>query len=184
MKKVTCPECNKGVIEPVVIPEYVTQLGGADFTVKNASIAKCNNCGFIAVAADELKRWQEQQRAENQERGLLPTPERIEKVLQHFRLTRSDLARLLGVTRQTIQAWTKDAALIPEGPGPMVVLLLEAEAQGLVKGVYDKLVTDARGRGYALSQGARPKGVKPNLWRNRPPDAPTFDGIGELITAA
>jgi DNA-binding transcriptional regulator YiaG len=184
MKQVKCPECHTGLIEQTVIPQHRTQIGGADFTVKDAVVARCNNCGFVAVAAPELKRWEEQRRSAIQERGLLPTPERIEKVLSDFALTRADLAHLIGVTRQTIHGWMKDPALIPEGPGPVVVQLLEAEPEGLVRGVYDKLVADARGRGHKLSQGARPKGVKRNLWRDRPVDAPSFDGNGEQQTAA
>jgi DNA-binding transcriptional regulator YiaG len=173
MKQVTCPECHNGVIEQIVIPQHRTQLGGADLIVKDAVVARCNSCGFTAVAATELKRWEEQRRSAIQERGFLPTPERIEKVLAHFGLTRADLAHLLGVTRQTIHGWMKDPALIPEGPGPMVIQLLEAEAEGRVRGVYEKLVADARSRGYTLSQGAKSKsrGVNPDLRRVVPTDA-------------
>ena len=174
MKQVTCPECHKGDIEQIVIPQRRTHIGGADFVVTDAVVAKCNKCAFEAVGAKELKRWEEQRRSAIQTSGLLPTPERIEKVLSHFRLTRLDLAHLLGVTRQTIQGWMKDPVLIPESPGPIVIQLLAAEAAGRVRGVYDKLLADARGRGHTLSQSAKSVRVIPDLRRVIPRAAKFF----------
>jgi hypothetical protein len=173
MKQIACPECHKGVIEQIVIPQHPTQVGGADFTVTDATVTKCNRCGFTAVAATEFKRWEEQRRSALQERGFLPTPERIERVLTRFGLSRADLAHLVAVTRQTIQGWMKDPALIPEGPGSMVIQLLEAEAAGRVCGVYEKLVAIAHGRGYTFSEAAKSKSrrVNPNLRRGIPRDA-------------
>lgn len=170
MKPITCPKCHQGTVEQVTIPRYRTKIGGADFTVRDATIAKCTNgtCDFISVAATELKRWEEQQKSTFQERGLLPTPERIEAVLGHFRLTRADLANLLGVTRQTIQGWMKDPSLIPEGPGPILIQLLEAEAQNRASGVYDKLTADARERGHIFSATAKPKGISSSLQKTVP----------------
>jgi YgiT-type zinc finger domain-containing protein len=174
MKRITCPNCHNGLIEQHVVRQYRTKVGGVDFTVENATITKCSECDFIAVAAGEIRKWEEQLRSMFQEQGLLPTPERIQAVLQHFGLTRADLANMLCVTRQTIQGWMKDPILIPDGPGPIVVLLLEAESKGQVSGVYDKLAADARSRGRTMSVAHKPKIVLSNLRRNVPQGAKFF----------
>ncbi len=57
--KITCPECHKGLINPLCIPNHEAKIGGVKYIIKDASVAKCDKCGFLAVTAEELKRWRE-----------------------------------------------------------------------------------------------------------------------------
>lgn len=52
-----CQECGQGTVIELVIPLYQTRLKGVPFTVDNARIGVCNQCGAEHFNPIETERW-------------------------------------------------------------------------------------------------------------------------------
>ena len=149
--KTTCPYCGRREMTLQIEAEYATRLSGVEVRIGNARISRCGACGGTMVAADELKRWREVQRRQLQEQGHIPSAEQVRQLRRALGLSVADLAVLLGVTRQSVNAWEQpDGPPISLGPGALLIQLLRGELEGKCSGVLQGLVEAAAARGQAV----------------------------------
>jgi putative zinc finger/helix-turn-helix YgiT family protein len=155
MNKTKCPYCGKQEMELEIVPRHTTRLGGADVSVDDARISRCGNCNRIMVAAEELKRWRDIQRRQLQESGHTPAPQDVREIRRSYSLAVTDMAALLGVTRQAVHGWERsDSGPMPMGSAALILNLLKAELEGRCHGVFAELASAAQARGQLLQPRA------------------------------
>ncbi len=97
-----CDECAEGIVRAKRIREYDTLINGNPFTVKEAIIGVCANCGAEYFSAAEVERWERE--FENE---MYLQPDEIKAIRESLGLTKEALAQLIGCTRQSIYAWER-----------------------------------------------------------------------------
>lgn len=156
MATVKCPNCGQAALARKIVPLYEARLGGLPVRVENAEFAECSACGETVVRAQEMKRWQQAQQEQLRAGGHIPSPDEVKRVREHFGLSVSDFAGLLGVTRQTVHAWERPGLdALPLGPAALLIGLLREESRGQVQGVLAWLQKQARGRGLEMRTQAK-----------------------------
>ncbi|MGD0092187.1 MAG: type II TA system antitoxin MqsA family protein [Planctomycetota bacterium] len=153
MERYRCPECGEGEMVSAVVPEHKTKLGGRPVKVADAVVARCTRCGKTHVTAKELKRWERIQREQTQKSGFVPSGSEVRVLRERLGLSASNLAVLLGVTRQTVYVWeSEDMGPMPIGPAALLLKLLEAEAGRDSAELYSKLRDLAIARSAAVAE--------------------------------
>ena len=125
----TCPECEKGTVRTTRIYNYKTKIKGYPFTVDEALIGVCDECGAQSFAPEETKRWDELFSHSLQARHAFLTPEEITQIRKSLGLSMEDFARLIGSTRQSVSMWEKTSRTTP--PVRTADLLMKLVRQSL-----------------------------------------------------
>lgn len=133
----TCPECEKGIVRTTRIHTYKTKIKGYPFTVDEALIGICDQCGAQSFAPEETKRWDELFSRSLEARQAFLTPEEIAQLRKDLGISMEDFARLIGSTRQSVSMWEKESRTTP--PVRTAGLLMKLVRQSLSGGPVDVL---------------------------------------------
>jgi YgiT-type zinc finger domain-containing protein len=154
MPKLKCPKCHKGNLARSTIKEFGAKLGGIPFTIDNAEVWRCAECGHVVATANDLKRWRDSQRAYLQARGFVLAPEAVRELRESLGLSVADLAALLAVTRQTIHAWERPGlGALQVGPSAIILRLLAKElSMGSGNSLLASLAEEAKARGQSIAK--------------------------------
>lgn len=178
MAKVKCPSCGKGEMRIESIPEFETKLRGIPFVVKDAKIAKCDNCGEQLYNAKEVKRWEEILKMQLKAQGLLISPQEIRSLREVMGLSVANFATIFGVTRQTVYGWESDESSgVQLGPASLLLGLLTEEQSGSLTGICDFLVVSANNRGQEIKSYQRETTVAINSSDNIRDAATVYNSI-------
>src|SRR5689334_21516133 len=125
MQTMKCPACGRESMSREIVPNYQAKVGGLVVQVPQAELLKCSSCGEVVVGAEEMKRWQRIQQDRLRAEGHIPLPREVKEVREFFGLSVADFALLLGLTRQTIHAWEREAVgALQLGPAALLLGLL------------------------------------------------------------
>ncbi|MDA0747627.1 MAG: helix-turn-helix domain-containing protein [bacterium] len=100
-----CPECGIGTVQPTKIQNFKTRIRGDRFTVSEALIGVCDQCDAHHFSSIETRRWRQMYEDRIKELGSFLSPEEIRVLREKLGLSRDELARLIGCTRQSIRTW-------------------------------------------------------------------------------
>jgi len=115
MFEFTCQECTKGTVVTTVVPRYETKVRGNPFTIKEAVVGICNECGAKYFDPNEIRRWRELFDADLEARGVFLSPPEIRELHTALRISLGDFARLIGSTRQSLHNWMREDRRVPQG---------------------------------------------------------------------
>ena len=183
MKTFRCPQCGKGYMQLEIVPRHATRIRGMPIEVPDARILRCSECGETSVEANELRRWEELQRTALQDTSSLPTVEGVKSIRKRLRLSVSDFAAVLGVTRQTVHSWERpDSKCAQLGPATLLLKLLQNELDRSGAEVFRELLKLARQRGQRITLAATKEHSVPpprlhqrlDMLRLRPDGVPSF----------
>ena len=162
MAEFRCPQCAQGTMRTDTVLRHSTRLNGVPICVENASIERCDVCGETSVTATELKRWEAIRDDQLRSAGQTPSQREVRMIRESLRMSVSDFASLLGVTRQTVAGWEHpDTGGIKLGPAALLVQILGAEKAGRISTVRDYLLKAAQSRDHAATDGARTESTQP-----------------------
>ena len=100
-----CPECGIGTVQPTKVQNFKTKIKGNPFTVDEALIGVCDHCDAHHFSSVETKRWRRMYEDRIRKLGSFLPPEEISILREKLGLSRDELARLIGCTRQSIRTW-------------------------------------------------------------------------------
>lgn len=164
-----CEECGTGTVRPTVRPRFEVTFDHVPFVIGDAVIGICDACGAEHFSGQEYKRWRELFQQSQQEQGCLLAPGEIREIRERLGMTMTDLAGLIGTTRQSLHHWEKDNRVAPQGRMADLMLRLVRESceSGSVN-VLDFLVRRADQVGVRVSI-ATPGGKAPQSMGRRAP---------------
>lgn len=147
----SCPTCGKGTIKATIIQNYKTRIRGYPFTVPQACIGTCDQCGERVFTAKETRRWEVLFDQALEARHALLSPEEVTHLRQRLGLSKKGFAHLLGVSLRSIHHWED-----PErqtAPSRGADLMMRLVQKGLDAGsvdVIDFLLDEAKKWGIEL----------------------------------
>jgi YgiT-type zinc finger domain-containing protein len=158
MTQLKCPKCRKADLVRSTIENFDTKLGGVPFTIQNANVWRCGECGHVVATAKDLKQWREAQKAFIQARGFVPSAATVRTLRRTLGLSVADLAALMAVTRQTVHAWERDGLnALQLGPAAIILRLLAKEIENNgARGLLKALIDEAQARGQSLRDRSNP----------------------------
>jgi len=130
-----CTECESGTVRAQLRRDYSTKVRGEAFTVPEAYVGVCDHCGTEYFDPGELRRWRDLHEKGLEEGGFYLKPTEVHEILCALRLSNSDLARLLGTTRPSVNSWKNPNRKAP--PLRTADLLLRLVRESMKFGTVD-----------------------------------------------
>lgn len=132
-----CDYCLNNEIDEVTLPEF-TYTGSAlgPFTVKNAVVSRCPQCGLMYYSRSESARWEVGKALELALRGSLEGPTEFRFMREVLDLTISELATMLAVDKSTVSRWESGKISPPPAAGKLLCLLFMDQVTGNLLSEY------------------------------------------------
>ncbi len=120
---VGCDYCLNNEIDQITLPEC-TYTGSAlgPFTVKNAAVFKCPQCGLMYYNRSESAMWELRKALELALRGSFESPAEFRFIREVLYLTISELATMLAVDKSTVSRWESGKISRPSAAGKLLCL--------------------------------------------------------------
>lgn len=131
----TCEDCHEGTVRATEVEDYETAFEAMPFTVPKGVIGVCDACGAKYFSGRERMRWKKLFHQWQEERGDLMTAAGIRALRERLGMTKTDFARLIGATRQSLYYWEKDDRDTPQSRS--IDLLLKLVQEGCEQGQVD-----------------------------------------------
>jgi len=148
-----CDKCGKGIVRTRQFQSYETKIDGIPFTIENAVIGVCDQCGARYFNAREIKKWRESFYRHRARVGGILSSEDITKLRQEIGLTVADFARLIGCSRQAVYLWESVKREVPQSR--MADLMIKLVRKSFVDTSVDVLrflLEDAVSSGWETPQ--------------------------------
>lgn len=146
-----CPVCGKGTIKVKIIRNYKTRIRGYPFTVPQACIGICDQCGEHIFTAKETQCWEELFDQSLEERHALLKPAEITQLRERLGLSKKDFAYLLGVSLRSIHHWENPERKTPPSRGAdLMMRLVQRELDNGSVDVIELLLEEAKKWGVAI----------------------------------
>jgi DNA-binding transcriptional regulator YiaG len=123
-----CDKCGQGVVRANKVRGYDTKIDGIPFSVENAVIGVCDQCGVKYFNARETKRWRDVFFREQLQKGSILTASEISTLREKIGLTAADFARLIGCSRQAMHLWESPDRGAPQSRMANLVIQLVQES--------------------------------------------------------
>ncbi len=151
-----CQECGQGTVHEKVFHEYQTKLKGLPFTVDDARIGVCDQCGARHFDPNETVRWRNLLDQKYAESYLQPSD--IQDVIKRLGLSMEQFATLLGCTRQSLYNWQRPDRSAPQSRMADLFMRLVRESHGAGQiNVLSFLTAEANKLGFSLSISPKSK---------------------------
>lgn len=123
-----CNKCGQGVVRANKVRKYETKIDGIPFSVENALIGICDQCGAKYFNARETKRWRNLFFQKHLQQGSILTASGISTLRDRMRLTVAEFARLIGSSRQALYLWESSDREAPQSRTADLLIQLVRES--------------------------------------------------------
>jgi len=177
-----CQECHKGVVRAQQRADIPFKVDGIPFNVPEGTVGVCDNCGAEVLSAKECKRWRALFEQMQQQSDRLLCPEDIMGLKAQLGYTTTQLAGLIGATRQSVTQWMNASRVAPQSRMADVLLRLVREClatdsvevlpflTSLARDNGIDLPAPARSRLHMLGRSASPgRAAYDRAFQGRPP---------------
>lgn len=119
-----CESCGKGQVQQTKVKNFEVKLFDCPFTIKTANIEVCDHCGEKSYDAKELHRWQNLYKKWEEKTNKHFSPSDIIRIRKRLRLTQSEFAKVIGVSRQSLINWEKEGSTATHTRSVEIILRL------------------------------------------------------------
>jgi len=144
-----CPNCGEKSLKSIKIDRFDTKVKGVAFTVSNALIKECDECGEKVFSYKEVRRWEEDFKEDLLKKDGLLSAEQIRDLRKSLKLDIKEFAQLFAVTQLNVHAWeSKTINSLSLGPAALLLALLKEDIQNdSGNNVFAALLLAAKKRG-------------------------------------
>src|SRR5229473_4032939 len=132
-----CDKCGHGVVKANKVPKYETKIDGIPFSVENALIGVCDQCGAKYFNARETKRWRDLFFQQQLQKKCILTASGISELRGRMGLTIAEFARLIGSSRQALYLWESPDREAPQSR--TADLLIQLVRESFIYGSVDAI---------------------------------------------